>query len=108
MDLRDLMKQAQQMQEQMQQSMATMQEELTKIEVEGSAGQGKVKATVNGHQDILSVKIDPEVVDPEEVDMLEDLIFAAVKDAIQKSKDVSQKKMSSITAGLPIPPGMGF
>ena len=68
--------------------------------------QGKVKAVANGHQDILSIKIDPEVVDPEDVEMLEDLVFAAVKDAIAKSKELSSKKMQSITAGLPIPPGM--
>ena len=105
---KNMMKKMQQMQEKMQKSMATMQEELNKIEVEGSAGQGKVVAKVNGHQDILSIKIDPEVVDPEDVDMLEDLVFAAVKDAIVKSKEMSSKKMSSLTAGLPIPPGMGF
>ena len=103
---KNMMKKMQQMQEQMQQSMAAMQEELNKIEVEGSSGQGKVVAKVNGHQDFLSIKIDPEVVDPEDVDMLEDLVFAAVKDAIVKSKELSQEKMASVTAGLPIPPGM--
>lgn len=103
---KNMMKKMQQMQEQMQKSMAQMQEELNTIEVEGSAGQGKVKAVANGHQDILSIKIDPEVVDPEDVEMLEDLVFAAVKDAIAKSKELSSKKMQSITAGLPIPPGM--
>ena len=103
---KNMMKKMQQMQEQMQQSMATMQEELNQIEVEGSSGQGKVVAKVNGHQDILGIKIDPEVVDPEDVDMLEDLVFAAVKDAIAKSKEISQKKMASVTAGLPLPPGM--
>lgn len=103
---KNMMKKMQQMQEQMQKSMATMQEELNKIEVEGSAGQGKVTAKVNGHQDILAIKIDPEVVDPEDVEMLEDLVFAALQDAIGKSKELSQKKMNSLTAGLPIPPGM--
>lgn len=103
---KNMMKQMQEMQKKMQESMATMQEELNKIEVEGTAGQGKVVAKVNGHQDILSIKIDPEVVDPEEVEMLEDLVFSAVRDAIGKSKEMSSKKMSSLTAGLPIPPGM--
>ena len=103
---KNMMKKMQQMQQQMQQSMAKMQEELNKIEVEGSSGQGKVVAKVNGHQDILSIKIDPEVVDPEDVEMLEDLVFAAVKDAIAKSKEMSSKKMNQLTAGLPIPPGM--
>ncbi len=101
----DMIKNMQGMQAQMHQSMATMQEELSKLEVEGSSGQGKVKAKVNGHQDLLSVKIDPAVVDPEDVEMLEDLVFSAVKDAIDKSKQASQQKMQSITAGLPIPPG---
>ncbi len=102
---KDMMKKMQGMQAQMQKSMATMQEELSKLEVEGLSGQGKVRATVNGHQDVLSIKIDPSVVDPEDVEMLEDLVFAAIKDAIDKSKAASQQKMQSITAGLPIPPG---
>jgi len=103
---KNMMKKMQQMQKQMQESMATMQVELAKIEVEGSAGGGKVVAKVNGHQDILSIKIDPEVVDKEDVEMLEDLVFTAVRDAISKSKEESSQKMSSLTAGLPIPPGM--
>ena len=103
---KNMMKKMQQMQQQMQESMATMQVELAKIEVEGSAGGGKVVAKVNGHQDILSIKIDPEVVDKEEVEMLEDLVFTAVREAIGKSKEESSKKMSSLTAGLPLPPGM--
>ena len=103
-----MMKKMQQMQEQMQQSMAKMQTELAGIEVEGTAGQGKVKVKVNGHQDVLSVKIDPEVVDTDDIEMLEDLIFTAMKDAVDKSKEMSSKKMSSLTAGLPMPPGMGF
>lgn len=103
---KNMMKQMQEMQKKMQDSMATMQVELAKIECEGTAAGGKVTAKVNGHQDILSVKIDPEVVDPEDVEMLEDLVLAAVRDAIGKSKEESQKKMSSLTAGLPLPPGM--
>lgn len=105
---KNMMKQMQQMQKKMQESMASMQEQLNTIEVEGSAGGGKVTAQANGHQDILSIKIDPEVVDPEDVEMLEDLVLAAVRDAITKSKEESSKKMSSLTAGLPIPPNMGF
>ena len=103
---KNMMKKMEEMQKKMQASMASMQDELNKIEVEGTAGQGKVKARVNGHQDILSIKIDREVVDPEEVEMLEDLVFAAVRDAIAKSKEESSKKMQSLTAGLPLPPGM--
>jgi DNA-binding YbaB/EbfC family protein len=94
------------MMQDMQKNMAAMQQELSTIEVEGTAGQGKVRARANGHQDILSIKIDPEVVDPEDVEMLEDLVHTAVRDAIEKSKAMSSQKMSSLTAGLPIPPGM--
>lgn len=103
---KDMMKKMQDMQSKMQKSMAEMQEQLAKLEVEGVSGQGKVRAVANGHQDILSIKIDPEVVDPNDVEMLEDLVHTAVKDAIDKSKEMSSKKMSSLTAGLPIPPGM--
>lgn len=103
---KDMMKKMQEMQSKMQKSMAQMQEELAKLEVEGVSGQGKVRARANGHQDILSIKIDPEVVDPNDIEMLEDLVHTAVKDAIDKSKEMSSKKMSSLTAGLPIPPGM--
>lgn len=102
----DMMKKMKDMQAKMQKSMATMQEELAKLEVEGTAGQGKVRAIANGHQDILSIKIDPAVVDPEDVEMLEDLVHTAVKDAIDKSKQASSQKMSSLTAGLPFPQGM--
>lgn len=103
---KDMMKKMQDMQAQMQKSMADMQKELATLEVEGTAGQGKVTVKANGHQDVLSIKIDPEVVDPSDVDMLEDLVFTAVKDAIDKSKELSQKKMSSLTSGLNLPPGM--
>ena len=103
---KDMMKKMQEIQPKIQKAMAYMQIELSNLEVEGSAGQGKVRARANGHQDILSIKIDPEVVDPNDIEMLEDLVHTAVKDAIDKSKEMSSKKMSSLTAGLPIPPGM--
>ncbi len=103
---KNMMKKMQEMQQQLQKSMGQMQQELATIEVEGVSGQGKVVAKVNGHQDLLSIKIDPEVIDPEDAEMLEDLVLTAVKDAIEKSKELSSKKMSSLTAGLPIPPGM--
>lgn len=99
---KDMMKKMQDMQK----SMAQLQQDLATLEVEGSSGQGKVRARANGHQDIISIKIDPGVVDPQDVEMLEDLIQTAVKDAIDKSKEMSSKKMASLTAGLPIPPGM--
>lgn len=99
---KDMMKKMQDMQK----SMTDLQKELATLEVEGTSGQGKVRARANGHQDILGIKIAPEIVDPQDVEMLEDLIHTAVKDAIDKSKEMSSKKMASLTAGLPIPPGM--
>lgn len=103
---RQFMRKMQQMQEKLQSSMAQIQEDLGKMTVEGSSGQGMVTVVVDGHQQIQSVKIKPQVVDPEDVEMLEDLILAAVRDALEKSKEASAEKMSAITQGLPIPPGM--
>ncbi len=94
----DLIKQAQQMQKQM----AKAQEDLKQRVVEGSAGGGMVKCMVNGAQEVLSVKLDPEVLkdDPE---MLEDLIAAAVNQGLKKSQELAQKEMSKLTGGLGIP-----
>ncbi|MEW6283977.1 MAG: YbaB/EbfC family nucleoid-associated protein [Candidatus Eremiobacterota bacterium] len=103
---RQIMKKMQKMQEKLQSSMGQMQNELEKAEVEGSAGGGMVKVRVNGHQQVLSVKIAKEAVDPEDVETLEDLVFAAVKDAMDKAREISAQKMSQLTAGLPLPPGM--
>jgi nucleoid-associated protein EbfC len=86
--------------------MQQVQAELEGAEVEGSAGGGMVKVRVNGQQQVLSVKIQKEAVDPEDVETLEDLVFAAVKDAMDKARELSAEKMSALTAGLPIPPGM--
>jgi len=102
---REMLRKMQKMQEKLTASMGQMQEELETVSVEGTAGQGMVKAVVNGHGMVLSIKIDPKVVDPEDVDMLEDLVLTAVKDGIEKSKSLSQDKMSKLTAGLPLPPG---
>lgn len=103
---KNMMKKMQEMQAQLQKSMGQVQQELGSLEVEGTSGQGKVVARVNGHQDLLSLKIDPAVIDPEDADMLEDLVLTAIKEAIDKSKEMSSQKMSSLTAGLPLPPGM--
>jgi DNA-binding YbaB/EbfC family protein len=106
---RDLMRKMQKMQEKLTSSMGQITEELEGMTVEGSAGQGAVKVVVNGHQQVQSVKIDPKVVDPEDVEMLEDLVLTAVRDGIEKSKAVSGDKMGQLTAGLkglPLPPGM--
>ncbi|MCD4784178.1 MAG: YbaB/EbfC family nucleoid-associated protein [Candidatus Eremiobacteraeota bacterium] len=94
------------MQKQLQKSMAKMQEDLTAQVVEGDAGGGMVKVQMNGQQELLSIKIDPSVVDPEEVDMLEDLVTVAFRDAMAKIQTQQTDMMSKITGGLPIPPGL--
>lgn len=96
MDMKKLMQQAQKMQA----GLAMAQEELTKATVEGSAGGGEVKATVNGQGDLVAISISKNVVDPEDVEMLEDLVLSAVKDGIKKSKELAANKMSSLTGGL--------
>ncbi|APG27881.1 nucleoid-associated protein [Syntrophotalea acetylenivorans] len=97
--LGNIMKQAQQMQ----QKMARMQEELQSREVEASAGGGMVTATVNGAQQLVNLKVEPSVVDPEDVEMLQDLVLAAVNEAIKKSQAMAQEEMSKITGGMNIP-----
>ncbi len=95
----NMMKQVQQMQEKMQK----MQEELEQAEVEGSSGGGMVKIVANGKGDVVSITIDKEVVDPEDVEMLQDLIIAAIAQAKEKSSELQQEQMSGITGGLNIP-----
>lgn len=97
--LAGLMKQAQQMQENMQKA----QEELTRIEVEGQAGAGMVKVVMACNHDIKRVQIDPSVMDDRE--MLEDLIAAAVNDANRRAEATAQEKMSGFAAGLNLPAG---
>jgi DNA-binding YbaB/EbfC family protein len=94
-----LMKQAQKMQSQM----AKIQEEMAGKTVEASAGGGMVKAVANGKQELVSVSIEKEVVDPEDVEMLQDLLVAAVNEAMKKSQEMMAEEMSKITGGLPIP-----
>ena len=79
------------------------QEELVTLTVEGSAGGGAVKVIMNGQGQIQSVKIAPEVVNPQEIEMLEDLVLAAVKDAAAKAKEASDKKLGALTGGIKIP-----
>jgi hypothetical protein len=97
--LGNMMKQAQQMQ----QKMERVQQEMEKQEVEASAGGGMVTVVVNGKQQVLSIKIDPSAVDPQDVDMLQDLIMVAMNEAIRKSQDMMQQEMSKLTGGLNIP-----
>ncbi|MEW5994940.1 MAG: YbaB/EbfC family nucleoid-associated protein [Candidatus Zixiibacteriota bacterium] len=97
--LGDMMKQVQQMQAKMER----MQAELEKATVEATAGGGMVKVVVNGKHDIISVTIDPEVVDKEDVEMLQDLIVAAVNQAHQKVQELQAEQMAGLTGGLKIP-----
>ncbi len=96
----------QRMAQQMQQEMARVQAELESLTVDGSAGGGAVKATVTGKQDLVGLVIDPSAVDPDDVDMLQDLVMAAVNDALRASREMAEQKMGAVTAGLRIP-GLG-
>ena len=93
----------QRMAEQMQQELVRIQGELETMTIDGSAGGGVVKAVVTGKQELVSVTIDPSAVDPGDVDMLQDLIVAAVNDALGNSRRVAEEKMSAVTGGLRIP-----
>ena len=101
-NLAGLMKQAQQMQSKMQE----MQAKLESIEVEGVAGAGLVAITLNGKGDLRRVKIDPKLGDPSDLEMLEDLIVAAHRDAKTKIEAMTQDEMQKVTGGLQLPPGM--
>jgi DNA-binding YbaB/EbfC family protein len=95
------MKQAQQMQD----NMKRLQDELATVEVEGQSGAGLVKVVMTCRHEVKRVTIDPSLLSDDK-DMLEDLITAAVNDAVRKAEVTTQEKMSSITAGMPLPPGM--
>ncbi len=97
--LTDIMKQAQKMQA----KMAEIQEELADKVVEATSGGGMVKVLANGRQEILSIQIEPDVVDPEDVEMLQDLVVAAVNDALRKSQEMMAEEMKKITGGMSIP-----
>ena len=103
MDMGKLMKQAQKMQE----AMAKMQEDLGTQVVEGTAGGGAVTVTMTGGMDVTGVKIKPEAVDPDDVETLEDLVLAALKDALGKANALASSQMGGITGGMKLP-GMGF
>lgn len=98
-DFGKLLRQAQQVQA----KMAEMQERLAQRSVEASAGGGMVKIVMNGRHEVLSVTIDPEVVDPSDVEMLEDLVAAAVNEARGRVDEMVREEMSSLTGGLPMP-----
>ncbi len=95
----NIMKQAQKMQS----KMMKLQEELADETVEASSGGGMIKVVVNGKQQVVSINIEKEVVDPEDIDMLQDLVIAAVNDALTKSQEMVSEKMGKLTGGLNIP-----
>jgi DNA-binding YbaB/EbfC family protein len=100
----NLMKQAQQFQNRM----AKLQAELGQRQIEASSGGGMVSVVVNGQQELLSIKIDREVVNPEDVEMLQDLVLAAVNDGLTRAKKMVNEEMSKLTGGLNLPniPGL--
>jgi len=98
-NMNNMIKQAKQVQE----KIVKMQEELKEREVEASSGGGAVTATVNGKQEVLKIKIKPEVVDPDDIEMLEDLVMTAINEAIRQSQEMVSTEMAKITGGFNIP-----
>jgi len=96
---RFMMHQAQKLQE----KLAKAQQELSNTTLEASSGGGVVKVTINGQQEIQSVKISPEVINPEDVELLEDMVLTAVREAIAKSQKLAAERLSGLTGGLKIP-----
>ena len=99
MNMQKMMRQMQKMQA----DLARVQAELEEMTVEGTAGGGVVTVVVNGNQDVQEIKIQPEAVDPEDVEMLEDLILAAVNDGLRKSRELSASEIEKVTGKLNIP-----
>lgn len=97
----NMMKQAQQMQERMQKAQA----EIAEMEVVGEAGAGMVKVTMLGNHNVRRVQIDPSLLADDDAEMIEDLIAAAINDAVRRVSESSQEKMASLTAGMGLPPG---
>lgn len=101
-DRGNMMKKVQEMQENMQR----VQEEVENTEFSASAGGGAVEVTVNGKNEVLSVKISPEVADPEDTEMLEDLVMACVNEALRKASETMEREMGKVTGGMPDLPGL--
>lgn len=98
-NMNKMMKQMQEMQKRLEETQRQIEEQ----EVTGQAGGGMVEAKVNGKKEVLSVKINPDLLDPEEVEMLEDMIVVAINEAIKKAEEISEREMGKITGGLNIP-----
>ncbi len=93
--------------QEMQSNMEAMQAELAEAEYSASAGGGAIDVTVNGSHEIKAIHIKPEVVDPEDTEMLEDLLLAALNEAMRKADETAEREMGKITGGLPGIPGLG-
>ncbi len=91
------------MAQQMQADMARVERELNELHIEGSAGGGAVKAVVTGKRDLVSITIDPGVVDPDDVEMLQDLVLAAVTEALASARQVEEERMARVAGGFRIP-----
>lgn len=104
MNIKKMMQQAAKMQEQMSQAQA----ELADKTVTATAGGGKVTVVANGAGDVVSIKISKDVVDPNDVEMLEDLLLTGVQKAIEEAKGLAQSEMSRLTSGMGLPPGLGL
>jgi nucleoid-associated protein EbfC len=98
----NLMAQVRKMQEDMEKAQAALAEE----EITGTAGGGMVEVVMDGHQSVRAVRLKPEVVDPEDVEMLQDLLLAAINDASEKVKALAEERMGGVTGGLDLPPGL--
>lgn len=98
-NMQKMMKQAQKLQRQMMEA----QEALADERVEGTSGGGMVKVVADGQQNIVEISIDPAAVDPEDVEMLEDLVLAALSDALRKSRELAEERMGAFTKGMKIP-----
>ncbi|MDQ1271599.1 MAG: nucleoid-associated protein EbfC [Planctomycetota bacterium] len=107
-NIAEMMKQAQKQAQKMQKQMEELQNDLKERVVEASSGGGMVTVHMNGKQDILSIKIDPEVVDPKDVQMLEDLILSAVSQALKKSQELYQSEMGKVSGGINVPGMQGL
>ena len=103
-NMNQLMSQMQKLQEEMEKTQGTLGDE----EVTATSGGGMVTVVATGKQEIKSIKIEPDAVDPEDVEMLEDLVLAAVSEALQKSQDLAEDKMGALTGGMDLPPGLGL
>jgi DNA-binding YbaB/EbfC family protein len=88
---------------QLQEQMAQAQEGLKDETVTATVGGGVISVVANGHQEVLSITIDPEVVDPEDVEMLQDMVLAAVNEALERSRELASERMGALTGGLDIP-----